>query len=255
MKRFYRFFRAISMPFRGNVNVQSGTIVVLICVVITLRLVEPDKNLLAGALIGAAVSIVAAALIEFLKAPGGRKIPDQFITGAQREVDMIGYYRENQEVHIELVDSESDKEIKMIFNSKVVPIRDGDLRLQYPKIKAPTGWVQTKIQYKLGTEIMSEDSQPHLTGAEEECLIVEYKIQPEPSEYSDEHIWSSPVLRYDVYFKVPSKFECRVFERVGDDNVPVKPSMRLGWTEKRFPQPHPVFSRQGFRWRIAKAKA
>jgi hypothetical protein len=252
MKHIYNFLRRISTAIRGNVKVLSGAIVVGICVAVTLFLVKPDLNLLAGALIGAAVSIVAAALIEFLQAPGGRRIPDQFIAGAQREVDMVGYYRDSQEVHIELIASGTEKKIRMIFNSRLVPIPGNDVRPVYPKIKAPPGYTSTDPIYKIGGDVISPDSQPHITSPSEECLIVEYKVPDQLSEYSDAHIWKSPVLRYDVYFMVPKDFECSVFEQIGEDNVPVKHSRRLGLAEKHFPQPFPTFSRQGFTWRIKK---
>jgi hypothetical protein len=253
MNKVYTFLRGISSGVRGNAKALSAVIVVGACIFITVLLVKPDLNLLAGALIGAAVSIVAASLIEFLEAPWRHKIPDQFIRGAQREVDTIGYYRENQEVHIEFIDFASEKKIKMIFNSRLVPIRDHDLRINYPKIKAPPGLTKLDTTYMIAGEVVPPDSQPHLKGPEEECLSVEYKVEHERSEYGDEHIWLSPVLRYDVYFKIPNEFECNVFEQIGEDNIPVKRSRRLGLVEKHYPQPYPAFSRQGFKWKIVRA--
>jgi hypothetical protein len=243
--------------FRGNPKALATSLVFVVVTgaAIALMIYKPTGfDITSGALMGAGVSTLVASLIEFLQDPDDRKIPYQFVEAAKREVHLIGYYRENQEVHIDFVELKDQKQgIKISLNSKLIPIRDEESFLDYPRISPPSMFKQIRTVYKVGGEIVSPGTQRSLTGPADESLEVEYEILDNSKvELSDEHVWLSPVLAYDVYFKIPSHFFGEVYERISDKYLSIRRSGRQGSGQIHCSQPHSAFSRQGFTWKILK---
>lgn len=238
--------------FRGDPKALATALVILcvLCAAIGLSL-NPKFDLVSSALMGAAVSTAVGSLIGFLQSPGDRKIPYQFIEGAKREVYLIRYYREDQAVHIDFIETEgSEPRIKIRFYSRLMPT-DGQTTLEYPKINPPPGFTKVSTTYSVGGEVVSEDTQKTIHGPAEETLEVEYKVKDKGShEFWDEHVWLSPVLKYDIYFKIPPNLICEAHERISDKYIKISQGGRQQSGEVHCFQPFSAFSRQGFRWKL-----
>lgn len=250
-----RFLRRFITRLRGNPKALAAFLVffgVMFGTLAVMYMRPSGFDVIAGALLGVGASMAATSIVSFLEAPDDRNIPYQFIEAAKREVHLIRYYREDQEVHIDFVETESKQQrIRLGFYSRLVPILPDEIALDYPKILPPAGLRQMSTTYKVGGEIVSPDSQKILQGPADESIEVQYEvIDKEKIEYSDDHVWLSPVLKYDIYFSTPPNFNCAALERISDKYFQISPRGRRGAGQIHCSQTHSAFSRQGFRWKI-----
>lgn len=250
-----RILRRTVSRIRGNPKALASPLILFAVVCATAALYyfkPPAYDLVSSALLGAAVSSAVTFLIWFLENPDSDKIPSQFVRGAKRELERVGYYRRDLEIRI--VFKEPDGRIKMSFDSRLIPFRDGETLLHYPKIDPPSGLERVSVRYVVGGELVSSGIPKYIQGPANELIEVEYKISDASSfEYSDVHVWLSPVENYDLYFTTPPHFMCEAQERIGAEYNDISLCGRQKPGEAHYRQPSSAFSRQGFRWKLSRA--
>jgi hypothetical protein len=205
----------------------------------------------------AAVSTFTTSLIGFFLSDR-RKIPDQFVEAAKNEVDTLGYYRDKQEVHIEFREQDDLDVITISFTSRLIPVKDR-IFVEYPKIDPPEEFRKSaafgqSVEYRINHNAVSEVEHTTVDCPTDDSLIVHYTMSKN-NKYSDNHIWISPVLYYDVYFKVPQGFDCHLHEWMGDRPLGLTRVGGLNSGHVHFFHRHAAFTRQGFTWTISRRTA
>src|SRR6516164_1529072 len=108
---------------RGNPVALSTLLVALVAAVAGAWVGGPNRDVLAGALIGASASAVVGLLITFLGEPDVRAIPRPFLEAVKHELAESGYYRSNHRYSVDLTER-SPIQIQIIFSSRIVPARN-----------------------------------------------------------------------------------------------------------------------------------
>jgi hypothetical protein len=249
----YRMMTRTLSRIRGNPKALASPLIffVVLCATIALNYFKPPAyDLMSGALLGAVVSSGVTFLIWFLENPDDSNIPSQFVRGAKRELERVGYYRRDLEIRITLREPER---INISFDGRLIPVRKGATLLHYPKIDPPPGLEKVSAKYTVGGEVVSNGTPKYIEGPANELIEIEYKIlDRSSSEYSDVHVWLSPVENYEVYFTTPHGFTCQAQERIGAENNDISLFGRQRPGQAHYRQTSSAFSRQGFMWKLSR---
>jgi hypothetical protein len=212
-------------------------------------------ELAASAFMAASATTLSAFVISFFLFDG-RRIPDQFTNAAKNELDTVRYYRDSQEVLITFEERQDDNVITIAFSSRLVPTKD-KFFVEYPEIKPPTSFPQLSAptnNYFINRQRVEKFGHTVLDSPSTDSLQVSYTIGKDGTdEYSDGHVWISPVLYYDVYFRLPQGFECHLYELMGSKPRRLERSSGFGPQYVHYPHRDAAFSGQGFEWRISKS--
>jgi hypothetical protein len=250
--RFGQFIARV----RGNPIALATLLVAIVSAFLAFSLATPNKEVVAGALIGASVSSVVALLINFLGEPDLRDVPRAFLEAAKHDVINTGYYRTDHKFTI--VFSKINRKglqqdsIEITFSSTIIPVRE-NVRIKQPIIRPPSGVVIEKQEYKIdGHGISSQGEIALERSKKEKCLVIYIIEDRNMTVVEDVHRWTCPVDGFSVTTQLPEGYDIEIFGLKGDHRPIVDQEDSHLRNQKRFSHRGGAFSHQGFVWNISK---
>jgi hypothetical protein len=186
--------------------------------------------------------------------PHSKKVSDVLSKAVKRDLELSGYFREDQLLHFQVSNKGRGLIVKLHFTASIIPL-NGNARVYRPIVEASNKVLKTKDEYKVNdTQITGRYHDIDRVSKDE--LVVHYQLLDQSiEEFVDDHFWPSPVLGYTVRFDRSDLFHMEVGKITGRDTdslEPVRPGSNL-YTD--FTSKAAAFSAQGLRWTLKRLPA
>jgi hypothetical protein len=182
--------------------------------------------------------------------PHSKKVSDVLSNAVKRDLELSGYFREDQLLHFQVSNEERGLIVKLHFTASIVPL-NGKARVYRPIVEEASKQVlKTKDEYRVNDTPVTGPYRD-IDHVSKDELVVHYQLLDQSIEqFVDDHFWPSPVLGYTVRFDKSDLFHMEVGKIIGRDTDSLEP-VRLGsdlYTD--FISKAAAFSAQGLRWKL-----
>ncbi|WP_338663228.1 hypothetical protein VQH23_24220 [Pararoseomonas sp. SCSIO 73927] len=240
---------------RGNPSTLAKLSVIFLLLVvaaISWHFLQPDKSIVVGIFMGAALPIAVNLAISFLEHASEEKaIPAGFIAAAGSELSSASYYREKQEINITIKSNAGAEEIHIEMMADIIPFQTGARIYRQDITYVPPGLKKMVYSYKVAGVELSEDGFYPIERKVRDRVYIIYQITDiEQTKFEDTHSWPSPVLDYTVTFNGPERFDFKIGRIIAADEVESlsEEASRSAQNSKIFLGKRSAFINQSLKW-------
>lgn len=131
-----------------------------------------------------------------------------------------GYYRANQSITISFVEADSKGTLlELSYSADLIP--NGEYASGFaPEVRAPKNATCDKYEYLIDGKRKKMFEDWTIYTKSQDSLTFQYRIQSEGEiDFSDDHVWPSPVINYVIRFRRKSGYKLEVFKTLSSGEL------------------------------------